>query len=115
MNWVALLFIALMRLILLSLIVVVRIRIIGEYGQRVHPLTRPEVTGNAIILIYSETSHTDHLYRSTTCLYRPAFRITEIKSAVSFLCRGKFYKSTTSLNGPHEFTTASDRFREVLL
>ena len=58
---------------------------------------------------YSKTSQTDCLYRSTPSLYQPAFHITEIKSC------GKFYKSTTSLNGPHEFTTVSGRFREVLL
>ena len=31
------------------------------------------------------------------------------------LCCGKFYKSTTSINGPHEFTTMRGCFREVLL
>ena len=65
--------------------------------------------------IYSETSHTNHLYRSTTSLYRPAFYITEIKSTVSFLCCGKIDKSTTSINGPHEFTTLSGQFKQVLL
>ena len=67
------------------------------------------------INIYSETSHTDHLHRSTTSLYRPAFHVTEIKSTVSFLSCGKFDKSATSLHGPHEFTAVSGRFREVLL
>ena len=64
---------------------------------------------------YSETSHTDHLYKSTTSLYGLAFLATEIKSAVSFQCCGKFSKSTTSLNGPAEFTAVSGRLREVLL
>ena len=62
---------------------------------------------------YSETSQTDHPYRSTTSLYGPVFLVTEIKIAVSFQCFAKFYKSTTSLNGQGEFTTVSDGFREV--
>ena len=67
------------------------------------------------VCVDSETSHADHLYRSTTSLYQPAFHITEITSTVSFLCCGKLYKLTTSLNGPHMFSTVSGRFREVLL
>ena len=35
--------------------------------------------------------------------YIHTFHITETKSTVSFLYSGKFYKSTTSLNGPNEF------------
>ena len=65
--------------------------------------------------LYSETSHTDQIYRSTTSLHRPGFHITETKSTVSFLCCGRFSKSTTSLNGPCEFSTASGRLKEVLL
>ena len=40
---------------------------------------------------------------------------TEIRSAVSFRCCGKFYKSTTSLNGPDEFIPVGGRLRAVLL
>ena len=63
----------------------------------------------------SKTSYTDHLYRSTTSLYRPAFNVTEIQSTVYTMYYGEFYKSTTSLNGPAEFTPANGRYREVLL
>ena len=66
-------------------------------------------------LIHTEISRTDHLYRSTTSLCGLGFLVTEIESAVSFQCCGTFYKSTTSLNGPDEFTPMSDRLREVLL
>ena len=54
---------------------------------------------------------TDHLYRSTTSLYGLAFLVSEIKCAISFQRCGKFYKLTTSLNGPDEFTPVSGRFR----
>ena len=50
---------------------------------------------------------------STASTDRAAFHNT--KSTVYSLYFGKFYKSTTSLNGPHEFTAAGGRFREVLL
>ena len=60
-------------------------------------------------------SHTDHLYSSTTSLYRPAFNIKEIIRTIPCLCFGKFYKPATSLNGPHAFTPRNGRFREVLL
>ena len=63
------------------------------------------------IYIYSETCHSDHLYRPTTSLYALAFLVTEIKSAVCFQCCGKFYKSTTSVNGLDEFTLVSGRLR----
>ena len=64
---------------------------------------------------YSETAQTDHLYRSTSSRYGLAFLVTEIKSAVSFPGCGKFYKSTTSLNGPDEFSPVSGRLTEVVL
>ena len=64
---------------------------------------------------YSKTSHTNHLYRSTPSLYRPAFHNTKIKSTIYSQYFGKFCKWATSLNGPHEFTATGGRFREVLL
>ena len=62
-----------------------------------------------------KTSHTNHLYRSTPSLYRPAFHNSKIKSTEYSLYFGKSCNSTTSLNGPHEFTPAGGRFREFLL
>ena len=57
----------------------------------------------------------------TTSTYRPLpyidrlFYNTNIKSTIYSLYFGKFCKSTTSLNGPREFTHAGGRFTEVLL
>ena len=51
----------------------------------------------------------------TPSVYQPAFRVTENKSTMSFEYFAKFSKSTTSLNGPHQFSPAIGRFREVLL
>ena len=64
-----------------------------------------QIAGIEWISIYSETSHTDHLYTPSTSLYGLAFLVTEIEGGVSFQRCGKFYKSTTSLNGPDESTT----------
>ena len=64
---------------------------------------------------YNKTSHTDHLYRSTSSLYRWAFQITEIKCTISFLYFGKICNLTTSINGPDKFTLLNSQTREVLL
>ena len=62
-----------------------------------------------------KTSHTDHLYRSTSSLYRWAFHITEIKCTISFLYFGEICNLTTSINGPDKFTLLNSQTREVLL
>ena len=61
----------------------------------------------AIMSIYSKTSLTDHLYRSTIPLYR----------SIYFGPKQIFWlpNPTTCLNGPHTFGPMIGRFREVLL